>query len=112
MVLIDWRWFVLLIGMYPSIGRPVFQHRNSGLHGQRDRSKLVASLARRLYHCSAPVLAEQTGEWPGEVPKLEGAISDPLRGGLGGICLVHRKVSSIVWYDIQGEGKRETARKN
>ena len=41
MVLIDRPWFVLLIGMYSSIGRPVFSHSNSRLHGQRSRCKLV-----------------------------------------------------------------------
>jgi hypothetical protein len=57
---------------------------------------LQAGRPGNLYQISSPpppLLAEHSGEWPGEPPKLDGAILGSAEGSIECARLVHRKVS-------------------
>lgn len=77
-MLIDWPWFVLSIGMYSSIGRPVFSHCKSGLLSQQVRCKMLAAPCPASVSLFRPYAGRARRRMAG--PKLNGAISDPLEG--------------------------------
>lgn len=75
---IDWPWFVLSMGMFSSIGRPVFSHCKPGLLSQRVRWKLLAAPCPASVSLFRPYAGRARRRMAG--PKLNGAISDPLEG--------------------------------
>lgn len=113
-MLIDWPWFVPSIGVYSSIGRPVVSPYYFFLVAQSADS-LQAGRPEHLYQISSsppPLLAEHSGEWPGEPPKLDGAILGSAEGEQG-VCLSSPSQSElIVWYvvEVKRGRKKETAR--